>query len=381
MKNKLTFLMLLTIFILTHTFCIKHDSESSEGIETNLNQPPTEEKDLQTIESEFWYVSNKDGVYLRKSPSPSAEPIRYALNEEVFEIIGKRKKIEIVNNNKGSWFLIKFHNGVYGWVFSAYLSIGKLNQHIKNAKLDPNILLETDTAISKDHHFFLYPEPKIDQSKAIKIFDFSEDNFIKIEEITNKEVINNFQYGNWLKVKYGDQSGYASSTELTPYFGNCTKYTKTFDKEDTSWIMNLNINEIVNNENWNLFKTGSYYINFQDYSSALIVHADIYYLILFKRYARCNTGNSMGLVKILDIKTIPVNLKTEKASMQTDDGVVCKNKTNWEEEIFAVTNKKTQNNLYKIARAYRINLISEKIEQINTNDIQCYEYCEVVNCE
>ncbi len=227
----------------------------------------------------------------------------------------------------------------------------------------------------------MYPEPKIDQSKAVKIFDLSEDSFIKIEEITNLPVINNFQFGNWLKVKYGERTGYASSTELTPYFGNCAKYTKSYEKEDTSWIMNLNINDIVNNESWSLFKDGSYYQKFQDYSASLIIHSDIYYLVLLKKYARCNTGNLMGLVKIIDIKTIPVNSKTEKASLQTHDGVICENKTLWEEQIFAVTNKKTQNNLYKLSRAYRINLISEKIEQIQTRDIQCYEYCEVVNCE
>ncbi|WP_167884221.1 SH3 domain-containing protein [Leptospira idonii] len=366
-------------FLVAYIFLQLYNCESQKNKDEKNNNENIESESL-IKEKEVWYVNFIDGVYIRKHPTVKSDPITYLKNNQRIEVIGKSNIEDIVNNKKGNWFLVKPDYNTKGWIFSAYLAKGKINLHIKNEMIDKSALNYTDVFFSNYPSLEIYSEPN-HQSLSQKIDGWGPD-LIKLEEITSIQSINRFQLGNWIKVKYKDMTGYVLSTEIKLFNGECSRFDKTYDLSDTSWILNTKPGDIVNNERWKLFKHGSNYQNYENFSSSLILNENKYYLILFKSLDLCQQDNHMGLVKILALKEIKYNSFLEKIQLQEpNSGLTCENGTIWEEEIFVVTSKNTINGKYNISSSYRINLTTEKIEKINFHNIICYEYCEKNDCD
>ncbi|WP_167881688.1 SH3 domain-containing protein [Leptospira kanakyensis] len=382
MNKKIKYIIILIILTLFTLSC-KNGTDQSDSQKTSEESPnPTYNNAKIEIfkDSELYFVSNPEGVYLRKYPTKLSEPITYLYEGKLIEVTGKTLENDIVNGKKGYWYKINWYDKTKGWIFSEYIQKGKLNYHLKDETIKKIDLESTDTALPKNNKVILYNSPHL---STIKLEHNGED-FIKIIDIEAKTLIKNLELVNWIKVEYKNEIGYVISNSIKLLNGNCQQFIKTYDANDKSWVQQLKIGETLYLNDIKLFDDYYSFDRFENYGAALINSRDKINLIFFKFSDKCsiNTGNSLlGLIKILDIKELAIDSSKESAKFQNPDGLVCENKKAWIQEAFVITGPKKVNGDFLITKSYRFNIYSEKIENISTNSLSCYEHCDRVDCD
>jgi|GEM_PF-7040157 len=92
---------------------------------------------------EYMYVNVRSGLNMRSEPSLNSNIITAIPYKEKLEIINKDGPVDIIDNQPGNWFMIKFENQT-GWVFNAFLS-----------KLSDNSIIYGKYKLKNDNFSFL----------------------------------------------------------------------------------------------------------------------------------------------------------------------------------------------------------------------------------